>query len=494
MSRSTIASAIGFVCLLANPVAGLAGWWTWSPDTLTPHFAYQDPGSGDILHSSCNSNGSAAFLSNKPNKFPLKAQPKPATPLAVTGWWDDDLNTPIASVFYQGTDDSIVNAFFTCDNKTGNYKLDPEGIDIVSDLAGAPSVHEKTGLAVTELGDSGGYRLYYHDEDGLVNLMAYDDDTDWRYDGPVSLKKTAGKAIAALQIKGTNVSVAYPYDSNNIAVAHFNQDNKNKWSLESFPTPFDSPAPTNNTDPSDVRLDTSGDSSLKLSSFDNAAVNLGIAAGTKQQSSILYIGKDSQLHAVTSNGGAWEEEESPGAKEWPKADDVSGRLAVVSPLDSSDIWVYYLSGDKVLELHRDGSGSWAKAKTPSSTTKNDDSKSDNESDVSDDSTETDGSSGAKKSDSAAASPATGMTTGAKAGIGVGVGVGVLALLAAVFFFLRKRRQTPSPGQRKGSVGELGSGASYRAVEMPTELHEAQELSATQNQKYELLGDTGHRAS
>ncbi|KAH7233203.1 hypothetical protein BKA59DRAFT_315541 [Fusarium tricinctum] len=494
MSRSTIASTVGIVCLLANPVAGLAGWWTWSPDVLTPHFAYQDPGSGDILHSSCNSNGSAAFLSDKPNKFPLKAQPKPATPLAVTGWWDDDLNTPIASIFYQGTDDSIVNAFFTCDNKTGNYKLDPEGIDIVSDLAGAPSVHEKTGLAVTELGDSGGYRLYYHDEDGLVNLMAYDDDTDWRYDGPVSLKKTAGKAIAALQIKGTNVSVAYPYDSNNIAVAHFNQDNKNKWSLESFPTPFDSPTPTNNTDPSDVRLDTSGDSSLKLSSFDNAAVNLGIAAGAKQQLSILYIGKDAQLHAVSSDGGAWKEEESPGSKEWPEADDASGRLAVVSPLDSSDIWVYYMSGDKVLELYRDESGSWAKAKTPSSTTKNDDSKSDNESDGSDDSTGTDGSSDAKTSESAAASPATGMTTGAKAGIGVGVGVGVLALLAAVFFFLRKRRQTSGPGQRKDSVGELGSGASYRAVEMPTEIHEPQELAATQNQKYELLGDTGHRVS
>lgn len=84
---------------------------------------------------------------------------------------------------------------------------------------------------MTELGDSGGYRLYYHDEDGLVNLLAYDDDTDWRYDGPVSLKKSGGMAIAALQTKGTNVSVVYPYDSKNIAVARFNNENKNKWSL-----------------------------------------------------------------------------------------------------------------------------------------------------------------------------------------------------------------------------------------------------------------------
>lgn len=84
---------------------------------------------------------------------------------------------------------------------------------------------------MTELGDSGGYRLYYHDENGLVNLLAYDDDTDWRYDGPVSLKKTDGMAIAALQTKGTNVSVAYPYDSKNIVIGRYNKENKNKWSL-----------------------------------------------------------------------------------------------------------------------------------------------------------------------------------------------------------------------------------------------------------------------
>ncbi|VZI00104.1 unnamed protein product, partial [Fusarium fujikuroi] len=267
MSRSAIAVA----CLLARPVVGLAGWWTWSPYTLTPHFAYQDPGSGDILHSSCNSNGSASFSTKNPNKFPLKEQPKAATPLAISGWWDDDLNTPIASVFYQNADDGIVNAYLICDNTTGNYKLDTDGEEVVSDSAGLPSVNEKTGLAVAELGDSGGSRVYYHDEDGRANLLAYDDDTDWRYDGPVSLKKPGGMAIAAVQTKGTNVSVVYPYDSKDIVVARYNNDNKSKWRLESFPTPFDSPAPTNTTEPSDIRLDTSTAASLTLPSYDNTA-------------------------------------------------------------------------------------------------------------------------------------------------------------------------------------------------------------------------------
>ncbi|GKU05448.1 hypothetical protein FLAG1_07354 [Fusarium langsethiae] len=492
MSRSTIASTLAIAGLFAEPVVGLAGWWTWSPETLTPHFAYQDPGSGNILHSSCNSNGSAAFSTDNPNKFPVKSQPKAATPLAVTGWWDDDLNTPIASIFYQATDDSIINAFFTCDNKTGNYKLNPDGNDVISDLASAPSVHEKTGLAVTELGDSGGYRLYYHDEDGLVSLLAYDDDTDWRYDGPVSLKKAGGMAIATLQTQGTNVSVAYPYDSKTIAVARFNNENKNKWSLESFPTLFDSPAPTNKTDPSDIRLDSSEGGSFQLSSFDSAA-NLGLAASTSQQLSVFYIGEDAELHAVSDVDGSWEEQETPGKKKWPHADIESGRLAVVSPLESEEIWVYYTSGDKVMELHRDRRGTWSDARTPSlnSATNANDSEGSDGNDDSEGDDSNGGSGSSKDATQDNSSSSTGITTGAKAGIGVGVGVGVLAVAAAAFFFLRRRRQRAATNERKDSVGELASRNSYH--DLQTEVHQAQEMPlTTPPQQHELLGDTRHR--
>ncbi|RGP77028.1 hypothetical protein FLONG3_4857 [Fusarium longipes] len=483
MSRSTIASTVALASLLAEPVVGLAGWWTWSPDTLTPHFAYQDPGSGNILHSSCNSNGSAAFSSDNPNKFPLKSEPKAATPLAVTGWWDDDLNTPIA------TDDSIINAFFTCDNKTGNYKLNTDGNDVVSDLATAPSVHEKTGLAVTELGDLGGYRLYYHDEDGLVNQLAYDDDTDWRYDGPVSLKKAGGMGIAALQTKDTNVSVAYPYDNKNIAVARFNSESKNKWNLESFPTPLDSPAPTNKTDPSDIRLDSSENGSAELSSFDNAA-NLGLSTTTSQQTSVFYIGQDAELHMASNVDGSWEVQESPGKKQWPHADNKHGRLAVVSPLESDAVWVYYTSGDKVMELHRDEGGTWATARAPSS--RNAINANDSEgSDKSDDPKDTDSGSDSSSSREGSSS-STGITTGAKAGIGIGVGVGVLAVAAAAFFFLRRRRQKASINERKASIGELASRNSYH--ELQTEVHQPQEMpSTTATQRHELLADTRHGA-
>lgn len=139
-----------------------------------------------------------------------------------------------ASIFYQGSDDSLVIADFECDYETGDYVLDPEGEYKFSGDAGAPSVHEKTGLAATELGDSGGYRLFYHDENGLVCLLAFDDDTDWQYRGPVSKKKAGSKSLATVQTNGVNVSVAFPFDDEDITVARFRERNEAKWGLGEF--------------------------------------------------------------------------------------------------------------------------------------------------------------------------------------------------------------------------------------------------------------------
>jgi hypothetical protein len=107
---------------------------------------------------------------------------------------------------------------------------------------------------------------------------------------------------------------------------------------------------------------------------------------------VFYIGKDSQLHAITHKNGAWAEEDSPGKKKWPEADDASARLAVVSPLDSDEIWVYYMSGDKIQELHRSDGGTWDNAQTPSSNKATD---SDSDSEGGDEATSTGGNSGAK---------------------------------------------------------------------------------------------------
>jgi hypothetical protein len=259
--------------------------------------------------------------------------------------------------------------------------------------------------------------------------------------------------------------------------------------LESFPTPFDSPAPTNQTDPSDIRLDSSGGDSIQLSSFDSA-VNLGLSSSKSQQLSVFYIGEDAELHAASHVDGSWEEQETPGKKKWPHVDSASGRLAVVSPLESDKVWVYYTSGEKVMELHRDGRGTWADARTPSpkSATITDDS---DGSDGDDNSKDSDGGFNSSEDATDSSSSSKGITTGAKAGIGIGVGVGVLAVAATVFLFLRRRRQKDATSERKGSVGELASRNSYH--ELQTEVHQPQEMPlTTPTQQHELLGDTRHR--
>lgn len=190
---------------------------------------------------------------------------------------------------------------------------------------------------------------------------------------------------------------------------------------------------------------------------------------------------------MSQTDGAWEEEESPGKKQWPHADDESGRVAVVSPLDTDQVWVYYTSGEKVLELHKNGKGTWADARTPdlksATNVKPDSDKSDGSGDSTD----------SGSSEEATDDSPTGITTGAKAGIGVGVGVGVLAIAAAGFLFLRRRRQQAASDEGKNSVGELASRNSYH--ELSTEVHEPQEMPSNHApQKYELLGDTGHRAT
>jgi hypothetical protein len=139
--------------------------------------------------------------------------------------------SPKASVFYQGSDGSLINAFFHYNFTTGAYKTTDEGEWKLSDAIGRFSVYDKTGLSVAELGDAGGFRVFYHDEEEQVNLLAYDDDTDWLYLGPIAIKSAAGSSISSVQTNGTNVSVVFPYSDANVAVADFQSTYKDKWIL-----------------------------------------------------------------------------------------------------------------------------------------------------------------------------------------------------------------------------------------------------------------------
>ncbi|KAK7428058.1 hypothetical protein QQZ08_005490 [Neonectria magnoliae] len=483
MSRLKSASALGFA--FVKPALGISGWWTWSTYTLTPHFAYQDPGSGHLLHSACNSNGSAIFPTEEPFSFPIKYEAKPATPLAISGWWDDDLETTIASIFYQTTDDSLVNAYFQCDYETGSYNTTSEGEWKLSDAVGDFSIYEKTGLSVVELGDAGGFRLFYHDEDQRVNLMAYNDDTDWQLLGPVSQKQPASESITSIQTSGVNVSVAFPYNDKNIAVAQFRENEKDKWilnmTLESSVSPY------------------------SLPSYSSAGARPALTTDENSNLSIFYIGKDRKLHQFLQKDETWKAMKGS----WPEADDEFAPFALVSAPESNSVWIYYYDSDgDMIELHQDEDGVWADPRKP--TTKNrpatDDS--DDSTDKSDSSSR--GSSADKNATDENEDGSGGsLSVGAKAGLGVGISIGVSALLLVAAVLYRRRRTTPASDPKTedqtrelyGSTAEaMGSYPGYDQAHYQPEgysivgsdgiLHRPpQELPSIP--KYELLGDVHH---
>ncbi|EEU43747.1 uncharacterized protein NECHADRAFT_82851 [Fusarium vanettenii 77-13-4] len=498
MPRSIVASTLGSLLLLANPTMGMTGWWTWSEYSLTPHFAFQDPGSGDLVHTACNSNGSAVFPTDEMHKFPIKAKPKPATALAVVGWYDDELRTTVASVFFQARDGSLVNADVTCNWKTGDYELQEGGEYKVSEDASAPSIHEDTGLAVVELGDSGGNRVFYHDEDGRVNVLAYDDDTDWVYIGPVSQLEPEGKTLGAARMSGTNMSVIFPYDTDNFAIAGYKEENKDKWSLSSLPLGFKSPTPTNKTATSKYAFDWSKDVPFILPEIDMTTVSVTLASNEESLTNIFYVGTDSKLHQVTNGKDGWELAKDPGEKKWPKAGDKSARLALVAAPESEELWIFYRNGKDVMELHLDEYGTWADAKKVSSVNENAPTSDDDDED--DNEEEEEGSTGSSNSnhnnDGETSESSSGLSTGAKAGIGVGVSLGALAAAGAIFMVIRRRRRSNTVTQQDPMSPDQMHQEGYRAVnsDKPAELpiDQGPHELPTNEPEYELLGDTEQR--
>ncbi|KAH7310439.1 hypothetical protein B0I35DRAFT_358118 [Stachybotrys elegans] len=428
--------ATATVLLLAQPVLGsMAGWYTWTTYELTPHFALQDSSSGDILHSACNSNGSAVFPTDEPHRFHLDVPARSATPLQVRGWWDEDLNTPVAYLFYQADDTKIMNALFICNLTTGNYFADPNEVYSVSDDAGAPSVHETSGLAVEDLGDAGGFRVFYHDEDERVNMVAWDEDTDWIYLGPVSRKSVTGRSIGSALADDRAVSVAFPHDNGNIAVAQFNETAEDQWSLVSVPRPFARPVPTNETNASNMTLVRADDAPFSLIGFSASNTEVHLAANIHNYRRIFYLGTDRRMHQlyeVDGGRGGWDIAGDPEDGEWPVADNVSASMALISEPETGVIWVYYHSGGEIMEMYQNGFNIW---REPRIALKSNGTANEDDSNV-DEGNGDSGNSNDNTSDG-------GLSTGAQAGIGVGVGLAVLGVAAAVFFFIRRRKLAAS---------------------------------------------------
>ena len=125
-----------------------------------------------------------------------------------------------------------MNALYQCDWPTGKFVN--QGSWVIS--GDAPSVNSETGLATLLLGDTAGYRVYYHDDDMAVNEISYQQSKGWHYLQVVSPDHPATSAIHAAfagdgNSDAANISVAIPWDSENIEMASLNSDEPSTWNI-----------------------------------------------------------------------------------------------------------------------------------------------------------------------------------------------------------------------------------------------------------------------
>lgn len=207
----------------------------------TVQIGAQDPATGKIYYSSCNSEDTPIFPLDKPNILDAKQTPRNGTALAAAGWWDTQTitvgrilcmlwltaNTVQASIFWQTKDGIIVNGYYTCNMTTG--KLVRKDEYQISETAEVDSIHSESGLSVELLGANDGYRVFYHNENRQVMMMSYTTVTNWIDGGAVSQDTATGMALGSTHYDKENITVAFPKGSDDIETSRL--EKSGTWKL-----------------------------------------------------------------------------------------------------------------------------------------------------------------------------------------------------------------------------------------------------------------------
>ncbi|KAH6607015.1 hypothetical protein Trco_003328 [Trichoderma cornu-damae] len=419
-----LAKSIAVLALgnLINTASGASLYAFYTGSQKGVQVGMQDPKSGDIWVSNCNSNinGAPLLPTDSPLVLPLEHKPKPGSSLAATGWWDSQ--KVIASIFWHSQDNKLVNGFYQCNPESGI--LIKKGEYIISDTANIKSIHANTGLSVELLGSTAGYRLYYHDEDSRVNQLSYTTSTDWTYAGIVSQDPVFGYALGSAHSATTNISVVFPRSAKDMEVSRFNKDNT--WHIATFPETIQG-IPTNNTLPSKISIDPNVAANFTLPAWNGKPGAIGVAIDSAYTRTVFYVGNDKKLYEAANINYHWTMLPNQSISSWPEADEPNAELAVTYSFDSNEAWVYYMSNGTLLQAYRGTDGNWkgatmlaTSAGTPGGS---------------------DAGAGAGSADGTNGTPSAALSTGAKAGIGIGVSVGAIGVgLLGLFLFLRRRRQ------------------------------------------------------
>ncbi|EEU36979.1 uncharacterized protein NECHADRAFT_52084 [Fusarium vanettenii 77-13-4] len=388
--------------------------------------AAQDPDTGRILYSNCNSLDEPVFPVENPNVLPTFSSPQNGTALAAAGWWDG--TQVLASVFFQNEDGEIANCFYECDMETGRFNRTAESYPSL--IARVGSVHERTGLSVELLVDQVGYRqyrLFYHNADRQIMMMSWEQDAKlWTDTGRVSQDTDHGMALASVYHEGKDISVVAPRGSGDIEVARLPQDDL--WQLGSFPRPLKGNA-TNETAPSQMKFDDTASADFSLPFWNPNTKAIGLAVTKNGLREVYYIGTDTTLYQAreSSTYGEWILGPNGSQSTWSKADERSGGIAVVSRSKvPGEVWIYYWVDGAIIQVYKSAAGIWEEAKTlPPNTTSTDVAR------------PPVGGNGGENSGPG------GWSTAMKAGVGLGVTAGVLTV-GVLIWVLFNRHNALSP--------------------------------------------------
>jgi len=245
--RSLVWRVVLLLVAVNSCSAALASWWT----DRGPQIIRQNATTGQIMYSMCNSNYTPIFPTDPPLTFSLSYPPLNGTALSGVGWFtkgttwvsptptlpcsaltpplnapfEGGLTTPQASIFYQSQSGDLINGIYVCDWPTGKFV--PKGPVVISNAENAVVPNAATGLASVLLGETDGYRVFYHDQNMTIHQLSYAPDVNddhWAYAGKVAPDRASGKGIAATFGKKPNVTLVFPKDAGNMEVSRFNTD------------------------------------------------------------------------------------------------------------------------------------------------------------------------------------------------------------------------------------------------------------------------------
>ncbi|GAB1311653.1 Fucose-specific lectin [Madurella fahalii] len=432
--------------------AAISAWWT----EIGPQVILQNETTGLIRYSACNSYDDPKYSYTDGSVLSLTHKPRLGTPLAGTGYWADRMT--IASIYYMEENGEIANALFHCNMTTGLFQS--QGNWIVSNQV--PSIHANSGLAAILLGPLGGYRVYYHDQDGAINELGYTQEYEWQYRGVISQDVNSLSALAAAFYGIENITVASPRDDSNIATTRWHRDGG--WHRTTLPQTLRGD-PTDLLERNEIAINETAPANFSLPAWDGNTSSIGISIDSQNTRFLWYIGNDNSLYSVANQNSFWSPRANQSNAFWPQADRPNADLAVAYKMRSNNVRIYYMVGGHLSEIKYEDNlwKGWSTvAPVPV----------------------VDATQPSRPTDSATDA---GLSTGAKAGIGVGVSLSAIALgtIIAVLVLMRRRKQRHQQLPQTEAESVVGSGTSAPSYGSPTDTWDKNASPAPKYQVHQL---------